>query len=69
MCDCYDQGMVEQNRSLESDMIMLVCTFHHADVVWLTQGNEYVIMDPTIFVFTFSAIVPGEAYCHHEPEG
>ena len=61
--------MVEQNRSLESDMIMLVCTFHHADVVWLRQGNEYVIMDPTNFVSPFSAIVPGEAYCHHEPEG
>ena len=52
-----------------SDMIMLVRTFHHADVVWLREGNQYVIMDPKSSVSPRSAIVPGEAYCDHEPEG
>ena len=68
MCHWYDQVMAKRNRWLESDMIMLVRTFHHADVVWLRKGNQYVIMDPKGFVSPHSAIVPGEAYCHHEPE-
>ena len=34
--------MVEQNILLEYDMIMLVRTFHHADGVWLRQGNQYI---------------------------
>ena len=49
-------------------MIMLVRIFQHADVVLLRQDNQYVIMDPKSFVSPHSAIVPGEAYCHHEPE-
>ena len=46
VCQWEDQGMLERNRSLESDMIMLIRTFHHVDVVLLIQNNQYVIMDP-----------------------
>ena len=46
VCQWEDQGMLERNRSLESDMIMLIRTFHHVDVVILIQNNQYVIMDP-----------------------
>ena len=64
----YDQVMLERNRWLESEIIMLIRTFHHADVVWLRQGNQYiyVIMYPKSFVSPRSAILPGEAYCHYE---
>ena len=40
MWDWEDQGMLQQNKSLQSDMIMLVRTFNHADGVWLRQGNQ-----------------------------
>ena len=59
--------MLERNRLLESDMIMLIRTFHHA--MWYDQyrvTNIYVIMEPKSFVSPRSAIVPGEAYCHNE---
>ena len=46
VCQWEDQGMLERNRSLESDMIMLIRTFHHVDVVILIQNKQYVIMDP-----------------------
>ena len=60
--------MLERNRLLESDMIMLIRTFHHAHVVRSIQGNQYryVIMEPKSFVSPRSLIVPGEVYCHNE---
>ena len=60
--------MLERNRLLESDMIMLIRTFHHPHVVGSIEGNQYiyVIMEPKSFVSPHSAIVPGEAYCHNE---
>ena len=74
VCHWWDQGMLEWIISLESDMIMLIRTFHRAHVVWSIQGNQYIyiyiyiIMSPISFVSPSSAIVPGEAYCHHEHE-
>ena len=50
-------------------MIMLIRTFHHANVVLLRQANQYITMDMKSFVSPRSAIVPGEAYCHHVTEG
>ena len=34
--------MLERNRLLESDMIMLIRTFHHANGVRSIQGNQYI---------------------------
>ena len=57
--------MFELIRSLESDMIILIRTFHHGHLVASIQGNQniyiYVITSPTIIMSAHSAIVPGEA--------
>ena len=36
--------MFKRNRLLESDMIMLIRTFHHAHVVRSIQGDQYIYM-------------------------